>query len=252
VALLALNGLSKSFGGLQAVNRVSFDVTAGSIKALIGPNGSGKTTTFNLISGTLKPTAGSICFDGHEITGKKPYQICALGIGRTFQTPQLIVNATVLENILLGRHSRTKSEFLASALRLPILSREEEMGITRSMELLNFLGLAGLNPNMVASELPYGTQRLIEIARAMAVEPKIILMDEPAAGLDISETNELADILRRIASLGITILLIEHDMNLVMKVAGQITVLNYGQVIAQGTPKEIQNDEQVIKAYLGG
>jgi branched-chain amino acid transport system ATP-binding protein len=252
VVLLTLNSLSKAFGGLLAVNRISFDVTAGSIKALIGPNGSGKTTTFNLISGILNPTAGSIAFDSQEITGKKPYQICALGIGRTFQTPQLIVNASVLENILLGRHSRTKGDFLATALRLPILRKEEQAGIARSMELLDFLGLGALNPNMVASELPYGTQRLIEIARAMAVEPKLILMDEPAAGLDMSETNELADILRRIAGLGITILLIEHDMNLVMKVAGEIAVLNYGQIIAQGTPKEIQNDEQVIKAYLGG
>jgi branched-chain amino acid transport system ATP-binding protein len=252
VALLTLNGLSKAFGGLLAVNKVSFDVTAGSIKALIGPNGSGKTTTFNLISGILNPTAGSIIFDGQEIKGKKPFEICALGIGRTFQTPQLIVNATVLENILLGRHCRTKAEFLASALRLPILGKEEQIGRARSMELLRFLGLGELNPHMVASELPYGTQRLIEIARAMAVEPKIILMDEPAAGLDISETNGLAGILRRIANLGITILLIEHDMNLVMKVAGQIAVLNYGHIIAQGTPKEIQNDEQVIKAYLGG
>jgi branched-chain amino acid transport system ATP-binding protein len=252
VALLALSELSKSFGGLLAVNRVSFGVPPGSIKALIGPNGSGKTTTFNLISGILKPSRGSILFDGLNIVGRKPYQICALGIGRTFQTPQLIADATILENIMLGRHCRTRSEFFASALRLPILGREEESGKQRSLELLEFLGLEKLDPYLAASELPYGTQRLIEIARAMAIEPKLILMDEPAAGLDLSETKRLAEILRKIAELGITILLIEHDMNLVMKVAGEIAVLNYGQVIAEGSPREVQNDEEVIKAYLGG
>jgi len=236
----------------MAVDRVSFGVPEGSIKALIGPNGSGKTTTFNMISGILKPLKGSIFFAGLDIVGRKPYQVCALGIGRTFQTPQLIADATVLENILLGRHSKTRAEFFVSALKLPVLGREESDGKQRAFELLEFLGMAELDPYLLASELPYGTQRLIEIARAMATEPKIMLMDEPAAGLDLSETKQLGEILRKIADSGITILLIEHDMNLVMRVAEDIVVLNHGKIIAEGSPKEVQSDEQVNTAYLGG
>jgi branched-chain amino acid transport system ATP-binding protein len=249
--VLEINRLRKTFGGLTAVDSVSFNVRAGTIKALIGPNGSGKTTIFNLISGVVKPTGGAIVFCGKDVTSHKAFRICELGIGRTFQTTQLFGDMTILDNLMLARHSKTGAEFLATAFKLPRFRREERDGIEKCCEILDFLGLGKVDLNLSASSLPYGVQRVIEIGRAMASDPKIILMDEPAAGLNPAETNMLSKLIFKIRDLGITVLLIEHDMNLVMKVASEITVLNYGRVIAEGRPKEIQTNQDVIKAYLG-
>ena len=235
----------------MAVDAVSFNVRAGSIKALIGPNGSGKTTTFNLISGVFKPTSGSIRFDGHEITNYKPYRVCGLGVGRTFQTTQLFGDMSIIDNLMLARHSKTRAELFATAFKSPLHRQEEKTGLTKCYEILEFLGLAKIDAAAPATSLPFGVQRTIEIGRAIASEPKIILMDEPAAGLNAAETNSLSQLLYKIRDRGITILLIEHDMNLVMKVAEDITVLNYGRVIAEGKPKEIQTNPEVVKAYLG-
>ena len=236
----------------MAVDAVSFNVRAGGIKALIGPNGSGKTTTFNLISGVFKPTSGSIVFDGHEITNQKPYRVCDLGVGRTFQTTQLFGDMSIMDNLMLARHSKTRAELFATAFTLPLHRREEKTGLTKCYEILEFLGLGKIDAAAPATSLPFGVQRTIEIGRAIASEPKIILMDEPAAGLNAAETNSLSQLLYKIRDRGITLLLIEHDMNLVMKVAEDITVLNYGKVIAEGKPKEIQSNTEVVKAYLGG
>jgi branched-chain amino acid transport system ATP-binding protein len=249
--VLEIHRLRKIFGGLAAVDRVTFNVPDGSIRALIGPNGSGKTTIFNLISGVLKPTSGTIVFGAKDITAARAYRICALGVGRTFQTPQLFGDMTIMDNFMLARHSKTRAELLATAFKLPIFRREENEGIAKCHEILEFLGLHKIDPRLPASSLPYGVQRMIEIGRAMASEPKVILMDEPAAGLNAAETNTLSRVLFKIRDLGMTIFLIEHDMNLVMKVADEITVLNYGKVIADGEPKEIQSNDEVIKAYLG-
>lgn len=235
----------------MAVDAVSFNVRAGGIKALIGPNGSGKTTTFNLISGVFKPTSGSIVFDGHEITNHKPYRVCDLGVGRTFQTTQLFGDMSIIDNLMLARHSKTRAELFATAFTLPLHRREEKAGLAKCYEILEFLGLGKIDAAAPATSLPFGVQRTIEIGRAIASEPKIILMDEPAAGLNAAETNSLSQLLYKIRDRGITLLLIEHDMNLVMKVAEDITVLNYGKVIAEGKPKEIQSNPEVVKAYLG-
>jgi branched-chain amino acid transport system ATP-binding protein len=249
--ILEIKSLRKAFGGLMAVDAVSFNVRAGGIKALIGPNGSGKTTTFNLISGVFKPTSGSIVFDGHEITNHKPYRVCDLGVGRTFQTTQLFGDMSIMDNLMLARHSKTRAELFATAFTLPLHRREEKICLAKCYEILEFLGLGKIDAAAPATSLPFGVQRTIEIGRAIASEPKIILMDEPAAGLNAAETNSLSQLLYKIRDRGITLLLIEHDMNLVMKVAEDITVLNYGKVIAEGKPKEIQTNPEVVKAYLG-
>jgi len=249
--ILEIKSLRKAFGGLMAVDAVSFNVRAGGIKALIGPNGSGKTTTFNLISGVFKPTSGSIVFDGHEITNHKPYRVCDLGVGRTFQTTQLFGDMSIMDNLMLARHSKTRAELFATAFTLPLHRREEKTSLAKCYEILEFLGLGKIDAAAPATSLPFGVQRTIEIGRAIASEPKIILMDEPAAGLNAAETKSLSQLLYKIRDRGITLLLIEHDMNLVMKVAEDITVLNYGKVIAEGKPKEIQSNPEVVKAYLG-
>jgi len=251
MTILKIQSLRKIFGGLIAVDNVSFSVRPGAIKALIGPNGSGKTTLFNLVSGVLQPSGGSIKFNGADITKKRPYDVCGLGLGRTFQTTQLFGDMSVMDNLMLARHSKTKSEVLSTAFKLPLLRREEKSGFKKSHDILHFLDLADIDPQVPAASLPFGVQRIIEVGRAMAVEPKLILMDEPAAGLNTAETKKLSEILYKIRDQGITILLIEHDMSLVMKVAEEIVVLNYGRIIGEGTPKEIQNNEKVIEAYLG-
>jgi len=251
MTILEIQSLRKIFGGLIAVDNVSFSVRPGAIKALIGPNGSGKTTLFNLVSGVLQPSGGSIKFNGADITKKRPYDVCGLGLGRTFQTTQLFGDMSVMDNLMLARHSKTKSEVLSTAFKLPLLRREEKSGFKKSHDILHFLDLADIDPQVPAASLPFGVQRIIEVGRAMAVEPKLILMDEPAAGLNTAETKKLSEILYKIRDQGITILLIEHDMSLVMKVAEEIVVLNYGRIIGEGTPKEIQNNEKVIEAYLG-
>jgi len=249
--LLEIRNLSRSFGGLKAVNDVSFTVQAGLIKSVIGPNGAGKTTLFNLISGMLPSDAGVVRQNGREITGLQPHRITELGICRTFQTTKLFSRMTVLENVMVGRHPRTKAGFLSGVLNLPWTWKEERGIRERSFELLDSLGLADAAEELAAN-LPFGKQRRLEIARALATEPSLLLLDEPAAGLNIYETKEMADLVLKIRKWGITVLLVEHDMSLVMDISDEIVVLNYGSKVAEGKPEEIQRDPEVIRIYLGG
>ncbi len=247
---LATENLSKDFGGLRALNNVSLLVKKGTIHALIGPNGAGKTTIFNIVSGIEKPSLGRIYFKGRNITHCHPYQIARLGIARTFQNLRIFENMTVLENVMTGRHLHSKSSFFSSGLRLPWnVSQEKEM-IERSNVILDFLGLKE-KANLHATGLPYGERRLLEIARALATEPDLLLFDEPAAGLNSKETAVLAERISQIRDKGITILIVEHDMGLVMMISDQVTVLDYGEVIAEGNPIEIQNNPRVVQTYLG-
>jgi len=248
---LEIRELSRSFGGLKAVNDVSFMVRTGSIKSVIGPNGAGKTTLFNLISGMLPCDSGIILQNERDITGFQPHRIAKLGISRTFQTTKLFSRMTVLENVMVGRHPRTRAGFLSGVLNLPWTWKEEREIRERSLDLLDTLGLndAAGEP---ASNLPFGKQRLLEIARALATEPSLLLLDEPAAGLNIYETREMAEIVLKIREWGITVLLVEHDMSLVMDISDEIVVLNYGRKVAEGEPAQIQRDPEVIRIYLGG
>ena len=249
--LLEISNLSRSFGGLKAVNDVSFAVQAGLIKSVIGPNGAGKTTLFNLISGMLPSDSGVVRQNGREITRLRPHKIAELGICRTFQTTKLFSRMTVLENVMVGRHPRTKAGFLSGVLNLPWTWKEERGIRERSFELLDSLGIANAAEEL-ASNLPFGKQRRLEIARALATEPLLLLLDEPAAGLNIYETKEMADLVLKIRKWGITVLLVEHDMSLVMDISDEIVVLNYGSKVAEGRPEEIQRDPEVIRIYLGG
>lgn len=248
--MLELKNVGISFGGLKAVKEVSFEVRQGQIKALIGPNGAGKTTIFNLITGMLKPDHGVILFLNQGIQGLPPFQIAARGISRTFQIVQIFGHMTVLENIMVGRHVRTQAGLLNAALRLPTGRREEAAIRSQSLEWLEFVGLSH-RANDYASNLPLGHQRLLEIARALATEPKLLLLDEPAAGLDMNETEKLKDLIFAIQAQGVSVLLVEHDMSLTMEVADEIVVLDHGELLAEGSPREIQRHPEVIAAYLG-
>jgi branched-chain amino acid transport system ATP-binding protein len=249
--LLEIRGLRKRFGGVTAVNALDMTVRAGDVHALIGPNGSGKTTTLNVISGLYQSDGGSVAFDEHELAGRQAHAIAALGIGRTFQNIRLFGALSVLENVMIGRHVRTKTGFLGALIPGGATAREERATRDRARELLAFVGLDGAGAQ-VARSLPYGDQRRVEIARALAAEPRLLLLDEPAAGMNPAETDALVVLLRRIRDLGTTLLLIEHDMNLVMTVSDRITVLNFGQHIAEGAPAEVARNSDVITAYLGG
>ena len=247
---LAVRGLSHCFGGLQAVSEVSFEVGEGSITALIGPNGAGKTTLFNLISGTLPPQTGSIRLDGRELAGLPPHRIAELGVCRTFQTTRLFPHLTALENVMVGRHARSRGGFLAGLLNLPHTWREERAIRQRAEELLADLG-AGDCAGEPAGSLGFRKQRLVEIARALAAEPRLLMLDEPAAGQNLEETEELAGLIRRIRARGVTVLLVEHDMSLVMDISDEVVVLDQGAKIAEGTAHAIQRDPEVIRIYLG-
>lgn len=249
--MLAINAIGKSFGGLIALNNVSFSVDGGSISALIGPNGAGKTTLLNIISGIFPPDIGKISFSGTTISNLPATKIARAGISRTFQQVELFGDMTVLENVMVGRYSRTRSGFISSGLRLPFVRKEEKETREKSIGILDYIGLNS-RKNELASNLPLGEQRILEIGRALATEPCLLLLDEPAAGLNIRETRSLGEMIVRLRNeKNLTILLVEHDMDLVMRISDQIAVLNFGEVIAHGTPLEVQKDQAVIAAYLG-
>jgi branched-chain amino acid transport system ATP-binding protein len=249
--LLEVRGLSRSFGGVSALRGVSFTVRTGQIKAVIGPNGAGKTTLFNAISGLLKPDGGEVSYRGESILGLRPYQIARRGISRSFQNLSLFPNMTVGENVMVGRHCRTRSGVFSAVLRTPQHRREERAVSAAATTMLDAVGLPGRAADRVAS-LSFGQRRLVELARALATEPALLLLDEPASGLNTKETEDLAQVIRRIRDQGVTVLLVEHDMSLVMEISDSILVLNYGEPIAEGNPAAVRNDPQVIAIYLGG
>lgn len=248
--MLEVEGLTRHFGGLAALDGVTFHVAKGGIIGVIGPNGAGKTTLFNVVAGIYRQTSGSVTFDGRNVTGYAPERLARLGMVRTFQNIELFGRMSVIENVMVGLHTKSASGLLSCAFKLPRHLREERRVHQQALAWLDYTGIADM-AEVKSANLPFGKGRLLEIARAMAVEPRLILLDEPAAGLNSRETLELARLIRKIRESGVTVVLVEHDMELVMDVCDKIIVLNLGRKLAEGTPREIQEDPQVIAAYLG-
>jgi branched-chain amino acid transport system ATP-binding protein len=250
--ILEATAVTKQFGGLTAVNSVDFSIERGSICSVIGPNGAGKTTFFNMITGVYTPTSGSLLFDGQSIAGLKPDQVTARGIGRTFQNIRLFGNMTALENVLVGMHARLNANLVGILFRTRAVKSEEAQARRRALDLLDYVGLGAERGNEISRSLPYGDQRRLEVARALATDPKLLLLDEPTAGMNPQETSELTRLIRQIRDeRAVTVLLIEHDMKVVMDISERITVLDRGTKIAEGGPEAVRSNEQVIEAYLG-
>ncbi|MCC5857089.1 MAG: ABC transporter ATP-binding protein [Ectothiorhodospiraceae bacterium] len=250
MSILRVESLTKVFGGLRAIDDLSFTIHPGAVHSVIGPNGAGKTTLFNLITGVYKPTSGRVLIEDRDVSGLATHQRAALGMSRTFQNLQICMNMTAIENVMLGRHLHLDGRFLPSLFRLPRIVRGDAEARERCAELMEYVGL-GKYINAEASGMPYGALKRLEIARSLAAEPKLLLLDEPAAGLNTTETAELDGVIARLGDAGVTVVLVEHDMKLVMNISEHIVVLNYGKKLAEGTADEIRRNPDVIAAYLG-